>query len=77
MFSWWKVPTLMLPPGNVILVCISSAKETLGRPMITPLVENGNFPLNGSWKVVMSSCMAITAALVALRAAVMPDACAL
>ena len=42
--------------------------------MITPLVENGNGPLNGAWKFVMSSCMSIIAVLVALRAAVIPEA---
>ena len=47
---------------------------TVGRPMITPLVENGNGPLNGVWKFVMSSCMSMTALLVSLRAASMPAA---
>ena len=42
--------------------------------MITPLVLNGNGPLNGVWKFVMSSCMSMIALLVALRAAVIPAA---
>ncbi len=66
----------MLPPGNVILVCISSAKLTDGRPMITPLVVNGNGPLKRLLEVVMSSCVCMIAALVILRAAVIPVACA-
>ena len=39
--------------GNVILVCISSAKLTEGRPTITPLALNGNGPLNVAWKFMM------------------------
>ena len=79
MFSWWKVPTdgvEVAPFPKVIFVCISSAKPTLGRATMTPFVENGNGPLNGTWNCVMSSCVSRTALIVAFRAAVRPLACA-
>ena len=60
--------------GNVIFVCISSAKLTDGRPMMTPLALNGNGPLNGVWKFMMSSCWSMIALLVAFCAAVIPEA---
>ena len=34
--------------GKVIFVCISSSKPAVGMPTITPLVVNGNGPLNAS-----------------------------
>ena len=65
---------MIRPPGNVIFVCISSAKLAGGRPITTPLVLNGNGPFNGVWKFVMSSCISMMALLVSLVAGGMPAA---
>ncbi len=46
-YSWWNVPTdgvEVAPLPNVIFVCISSAKPTLGSATMTPPVVNGYGP---------------------------------
>ena len=75
MFSWFSVPRLVpapppiVPPANVIFVCISSSKLAEGMPTTTPAVVNGYAPLKPVWKWVMSSWLSIASLFSALRVA--------
>jgi len=60
----------IVPPANVIFVCISSSKLAEGTPTTTPSVVNGNAPLKRLSKFVMSSWVSIASLFSALRVAV-------
>ena len=76
MFSWYRVSRSIRPPSNVILPCISSSNDALGRPITTPSVVNGNGPSNMASNRVMSGCWFMIARLRAFRPGLIELACA-